>query len=324
MIWHHIHDGNAWQNSGMAEFTLTGLKIIQQVAATGSFSRAAEALGYTQSAISRQVAAMETAAGAPIFERGRRGVALTPAGQVLVRYAAEVLAGVAAAELELAGVRDRLAGRLTVGAFPAAAMALVPQAVAQVTSGHPGLAVNLEEASTPELLRRLRAGRLGVAVIGVGHGLPDYDLSELQQDTLLHGDLLVAVPDTHRFVGQTGITVSDLAHEQWIVGDGGAGEPQFGAWPTLHDPRIAHKARSWSTRMGLVAAGLGITVIPELALPALPAVVRAVAVSDSHWHGRAAVAVTRPRPSAQAAAVVAALKTQAAKLHRSRVQARDS
>ncbi|WP_217167842.1 LysR family transcriptional regulator [Streptomyces sp. AC512_CC834] len=299
----------------MAEFTLAGLRVVHQVAAAGSFTRAAEVLGYTQSAISRQVAATEAAAGAPIFDRRRRGVALTPAGQVLVRRAGEILADLAATELELAGLRDRLAGRLAVGSYPTAAMALVPRAMAEVTAGHPGLAVVVEEASTPALVRRLRTGRLEVAVIGVGHGLPDYDLSELRQTAVLQGDLLVVVPDTHRFAGHDRITVSDLAHEQWVAGDGAAGEPQFGAWPTLSDPHIAHTARGWSTRLGLVAAGLGITVIPDLALPALPRGVRAVAVTDSHWPGRATVVVTRPSPSAQAQAMVAALQNQAVSLH---------
>jgi DNA-binding transcriptional LysR family regulator len=295
----------------MSEFTVTGLRVVHQVAATGSFTRAAELLGYTQSAVSRQVAAMEAAAGAPIFDRGRRGVALTPAGQVLVRRATEILADIAATEHELAGLRDRLAGRLTIGAYPTAAMALVPRAMAQVASGHPGLALVLEEASTPVLLQRLRTGRLEVAVIGVGHGLPDYDLGELRQTTLLDGDLLVVVPDTHRFAGRDTVTVPDLAREHWIAGDGAAGEPQFGAWPTLSDPHIGHTARSWSTRLGLVAAGLGITVIPDLALPVLPKGVQAVAVADSHWPGRASVVVTRPRPSAQAQAMVTALQNQA-------------
>lgn len=298
----------------MAEFTLTGLRIVHQVATAGSFTRAAEILGYTQSAVSRQIAAMEAAAGAPLFDRSRRGVALTPAGQVLVRRAGEVLADLAATELELAGLRDRLAGRLAIGAYPTAAMALVPRAMAQVTSGHPGLAVVLDEAATPTLLRRLRAGRLDVAVIGIGQGLPDYDLSDLLQTAVLQGGLSIAVPDTHRFADRTTVTVPDLAQERWITGDGAAGEPQFGAWPTLADPHIAHTSRNWSTRLGLVAAGLGITVIPVQARPALPAGVRAIAVTDSRWAGRATLAVTRPHPSAQAHAMITALQDQAAAL----------
>ncbi|MFJ8863974.1 LysR family transcriptional regulator [Streptomyces sp. NPDC102451] len=296
----------------MAEFTLAALRVVHQVAVSGSFTRAAEVLGYTQSAVSRQVAAAEAAAGAPIFDRRPRGVELTPAGQVLVRRATEILADLAATELELAGLRDRLAGRLAIGSYPTAAMALVPKAMAEVTSGHPGLAVLLEEASTPALLRRLRAGRLDVAVIGVGHGLPDYDLSELKQAAVLQGDLLVVVPDGHRLVDHDRITTEDLANEPWIAGEGTAGEPQFGAWPTLPHPHIAHTARSWSTRLGLVAAGLGVTVIPALALPVLPRGVRALAVADSYWSGRATVVMTQLHPSARVQAMVTALQSQAA------------
>ena len=109
----------------MSELTLVGLRVVLEVARTGSFSAAAERLEYTQSAVSRQVAVTEKAAGAPLFERHARGVRLTAAGEVLVRHAGRVLDGVAAASQELAGLRDRLAGRLVVGGFPTATAALL-------------------------------------------------------------------------------------------------------------------------------------------------------------------------------------------------------
>jgi DNA-binding transcriptional LysR family regulator len=298
----------------MADFTLAGLRVVQQVAATGSFTRAAEALGYTQSAISRQVAAVEAAAGGPVFDRGRRGAVLTPAGQVLARHAAEILAGVGAAELELAGLRDRLAGRLTIGAFPTATTALVPRAIARLAAGHPGLAVVMQEAPSPALLRRLRTGRLDVAVVATGPGLPDWDLDGLRHIRLPRGGLFVVVSSAHRLAQHTSVTEAELAHERWIVGEGQPGDPQFGAWPTLTDPTIAHAARTWSTRLGLVAAGLGITVIPHLALPSLPATVRPLTVSDSTWPGREALIVTRPDPSPRARAMEQALTTEAKNL----------
>lgn len=297
----------------MAELTLVGLRVLREVAAAGSFTRAAEVLGYTQSAVSRQVALMEAAAGSPIFERGRRGVTLTPAGEVLARHAADVLAGLAAAEAELAGLRDRLAGRLSLGVFHIAGSALAPRAIARVTADHPGLAVRLTEGATPALLRQLRLGRLDIAVIGTGHGLPEPDLAGLRPTVLSQGTLMVAVPAGHRFRGS--VAEAELAGERWIAGEGGPDEPQFGAWPTLTDPHIAYTARSWSTRFGLVAAGCGLTSVPALALPALPAGVRAVAVADSGWPGRAAVAVTGPEPSPQARAMVAALRSVAQELH---------
>ena len=102
----------------MSELTLAGLRVVQEVAARGSFTAAADALGYTQSAVSRQVAAMERAAGARLFERLARGVRPTSAGKVLLRHGGQLLERVDAATLELGGLRDRLEGRLAVGAYP--------------------------------------------------------------------------------------------------------------------------------------------------------------------------------------------------------------
>jgi DNA-binding transcriptional LysR family regulator len=172
----------------------------------------------------------------------------------------------------------------------------------------------LTEAATPTLLRQVRAGRLDVAVIGAGDGLPDYDLEGLRRTTLTHGTLVVAVPAAHRFGDTT--TEAELAHEQWIVGEGEPGEPQFGAWPTLPEPRVATTVRSWSTRLGMVAAGLGITVVPALVRPALPAGVRPVRVLESDWPGRSTLSITRPDPTPQARAMITALHEEAAALSR--------
>lgn len=299
----------------MADLTLTGLRVVREVATTGSFTAAAEVLGYTQSAVSRQVALMEAATGAVLFERGARGVSPTPAGLVLVRRAAALLAGVEAAEVELAGLRDRLAGRLVVGSFPTAAAVLVPRALARLHERHPGLVTSLEEGSSPALLRQVRAGRVEVAVIGVGQGLPEHDLSGLTRDLLVEDDLRVAVPQDHRLAGQAQVGVDDLAGEVWVVGRGGRDDPQFGAWPTLADPRIGHAVRNWPTRLGMVAAGLGISLLPGVAADSAPAGVRVLRVVDEHWLGRAAVVVAPADRSRSATAMVGALKAQAASSH---------
>jgi len=298
--------------AGMTDMTLAGLRVVREVAATGSFTAAARALGYTQSSISRQVGVMEAAAGATLFQRGPRGVMLTPAGAVLGRHAAAILASVEAAGLELAGLSDRLAGRLAVGVFPTAGAVLVPRTLAHLVGQHPGLVVELEEASTPTLLRWLRAGRLEVAVIGVGHGLPDYDLDGLAQDMLPSDDLRIAVPDDHRLTRQRQVTAVDLAGEAWIVGREGRGDPQFGAWPTLAAPRIGYTVRGWPTRLGMVAAGLGIALLPGLAAASVPRGVRVLPVVDAEWSGRAAIVVTAQRRSPGATAMIDALKREAA------------
>lgn len=291
--------------------TLIGLRLIGEVAALGSFTAAAESLGYTQSAVSRQATAMEAAVGTPLFQREARGVSLTPAGFVLARHAVGILAGVEAAEDELAGLRDRLAGLITVGAFPTAAAVLVPRAIARLRTDHPGLVVVLKEGSSPTQLRRLRAGRIDVAVIGVGSGLQPYDLNGLRHEVLVKGDLCLAVPATHRFARRARVPVGELSAESWIVGVGAAGEPQFEAWPTLRNPHVAYAAREWPTRFGLVAAGLGICVLPELAAAAVPVGVAVVGVDDPGWLGRSTVAVTRTEPTAGASAAIHALHAEA-------------
>lgn len=292
----------------MAELTLTGLRVVSEVARAGSFSAAAERLGYTQSAVSRQVAAAEAAAGGPLFERHARGVHPTAAGEVLVRHARRVLDGIASATQELAGLRDRLAGRLVVGGYPTATAVLVPRAVARVVAAHPGLQVQLMEAGTPAQLQALRRGRLEVAVLATGEGLPAYDLDGLRRTELRSGlGVGVAVAGTHRLAGRAWVEPAELADQQWVVGARGGG-PEFGAWPGPAEPVIAFAARDWLTRLGLVAAGLGIALVPGVAAAALPRGVQWIPVRGvGDGLSRTAWAVTADDPGPAATAMVRAL-----------------
>ena len=292
----------------MTEVTVSGLRVVREIALSGSFTAAARLLGYSQPAISRQVAAMEAAAGYPLFIREPRGVRVSAAGAIVVEHAGRILAGVDALQQDLAVLGDRLAGRVKLGVFPAAMAVLAPRALALLRSEHPGLQVSLSEGATPSLLRQLRAGRLAVAVIGVGAGLPGYDLDGLTQQVVLAGHLRVAVPRGHRLAEAAVAPVAELAGETWIAGDDSGGDPQFGAWPTLAHPVITYSSRSWPARFGLVAAGLGICLVPEVAALSVPADVTTVGVEDPGWPGRMTVGVTRQRPSAEAAAVIDALR----------------
>jgi DNA-binding transcriptional LysR family regulator len=292
----------------MTEMTVSGLRVIREIALSGSFTAAARLLGYSQPAISRQVAAMEAAAGHPLFIREPRGVRVSAAGAIVVEQAGRILASVDALQQDLAALGDRLAGRVKLGVFPAAMAVLAPRVLALLHGRHPGLQVSLSEGATPSLLRQLRAGRLAVAVIGVGAGLPGYDLDGLTRQVVLASQLRVAVPRGHRLAEAAVVPVAELAGETWIAGDDSSGDPQFGAWPTLADPVISYTSRSWPARFGLVAAGLGICLVPEVAALSVPAGVTTVGVEDPGWPGRMTVAVTRERPGAEAAAVMDALR----------------
>jgi DNA-binding transcriptional LysR family regulator len=292
----------------MTEVTVSGLRVIREIALSGSFTATARLLGYSQPAISRQVAAMEAAAGHPLFIREPRGVRVSAAGAIVVEHAGRILASVDALQQDLTALGDRLAGRVKLGVFPAAMSVLAPRALALLRSRHPGLQVSLSEGATPSLLRQLRAGRLAVAVIGAGAGLPGYDLDGLTRQVVLASQLRVAVPHGHRLAEAAAVPVTELAGETWIVGDDSAGDPQFGAWPTLANPVISYTSRSWPARFGLVAAGLGICLVPEVAALSVPAGVATVGVEDPGWPGRMTVAVTRERSSAEAAALMDALR----------------
>jgi len=296
----------------MPELTLTGLRVMLEVAQRGSFTAAAEALGYTQSAVSRQIIATEAAVGAPLFERRARGVRPTQSGEALLRHARHVLAHVEAAELEIAGLRDRIAGRLAVGAYPTAAAALVPRAIARLQRAHPALTVSLWEAGSPAQLRRLRAGRIEMAVVAIGEDLPDYDFTGLRIEVVRTGrGMGVAVHAAHPLASRDEVHVDDLAQEAWIVGAGGEGEPQFGAWPTLEDPRVAYEARGWQTRLGLVAAGLGVSVLPGLAADTVPHGVKWLRVEDPALVlKRETVMVTTTEASAAARAMLQAMRDE--------------
>ena len=292
----------------MAELTLTGMRIVSEVAARGSLTSAARALGYTQSAISRQVALMEEAAVAPLFERRPRGVTPTARGRALLTHIHGILDRVEAANLALTQLEKTLVDRLTLGAFPTALSTLAPRALARMRVEHPAITVRLREGGSATQLRRLRAGRVDVAMIAVGAGL-DYDLDDLKPEVVFRGGALLVVGETHPLAGRSWVNVADLHGQSWIVGVADEGGPQFGPWPTLDsEATIAHAVRDWPARLGLVAAGLGVAVIPELLADALPAGVQAIPVDDPRPVRREVLAVTRPDRTPAEQALVDALR----------------
>jgi DNA-binding transcriptional LysR family regulator len=296
------------------ELTVTGMRVVHEVAARGSFTAAARALGYTQSAVSRQVNLTEQAAGTELFERLPRGVRPTAHGALLLRRIASILERIDSAMLEVEGLGATLTARLTLGAFPTALAALVPRALARVRTEHPAIRVKIHEGGTIAQLRRVRAGRTELAVIAAGGGL-EYDLDDLQVDLLMHGAPRLIVSAKHRFAERGWVNVTELRDEAWIVGEAERSGPQFGPWPTLdHEVTIAHSIRDWTARLGLVAAGLGVAVIPSLLTPALPPGLRAITVEDPRPFRREVLVVTLPDRSPSTQVVIDALHHEASHL----------
>ena len=140
------------------------LRVLRAVAATGSFSAAARELGCTQPAVSQQMKALETSAGTPLLIRTGREMRLTQAGEALVRHASGILAGLTAAEEEVAAIAGLRAGRVRLVSFPSGSSTLVPTALAALRAAHPGTRVSLVEAEPPRSVEMLREGDCDVAL----------------------------------------------------------------------------------------------------------------------------------------------------------------
>src|SRR5438270_8890666 len=140
------------------------MKVLREVAQRGSFSAAAEELGYTQPAISQQISALEREAGTRLLRRGARGVTLTDAGRALVEHSEAILTRLAAAEEELEAIAGLRGGRLRLASFPTAGATLVPLAIAMFSDRHPDVELSLIEAEPEDAISQLKAGEFDVAL----------------------------------------------------------------------------------------------------------------------------------------------------------------
>ena len=253
------------------------MKVLREVAAHGSFSAAADALSFTQSAVSQQVAALEREAGAKLLERGSRGVRLTDAGRALVSHADVILARIEDAEEELAALAGLRGGRLRIASFQSAGATLVPHAVKAFHDRHPKVELSMVEAEPDEAQQRLRSGDIDLALVYDFEPLPDTLGDDLELTPLIDDcyDAVLAVD--HPLAARKRIRLSDLAAEPWI-----ASSPQCGCRSitdrACHDAgfdlSVAFEADETMAAQALVAAGVGVTIFPRLALsPLHPGVV---------------------------------------------------
>ncbi len=289
------------------EVSSTNLRVLRQIAESGSFTAAAAQLGYTQSAVSRQAAALERSTGAALFERRPDGVRLTPAGLTLLRHGRTILDAVTAAEQELTGQVPR-AATVRLGVFLSAGAALLPTALTHLAATSPHISVMTREGTTPALTRALRAGSIDLAVLV---SRPPYrpldDASPLLRlETLDETGLVVAAPAAGAFAGRTAVHLNELVDVNWIATPSSAAEPLLGVWPGLPGrPRVVHSARDWLTKLQLVAAGLGVTTAPPFMARVMPRGVALLRVDGSEPEIRRLVLARLPGPPTPALTAVA-------------------
>ncbi len=247
---------------------VTRLSVLKEVAYRGSFSAAADALSYTQSAISQQVAALEAETGMALLERHPRGVSLTAAGQTLVGHTEGILARLEAAETSLAAIAGLRGGRLRVASFSTAGATLMPLAIATFRASYPEVELTLAEGEPEQIVPRLRAGELDLALLFEFAGE-----SPLQEDMtrteLLEDPLYLALPRAHPLAARTSLRLSDLAGEAWVQTSRSSPCARYvvrSCHAAGFEPNVAFESDDYQTVQGLVAAGVGVALIPELAL----------------------------------------------------------
>jgi DNA-binding transcriptional LysR family regulator len=246
------------------------LEVFRAVVRHGSMTVAARHLGYTQSAVSRQIATLEAEVGVRVLDRLPRGVALTEEGRTLLPHAEAVLDRLAAAQRGLDELRGLGSGRLRVGAFPTAVAALVPRALASFRGAYPDVALSLVEATTPALLERLVAGDADIVVVSSSPA-GSLDPGRFDLHHLLDEQLLVAVAREHRLARRRSVRLAELADDAFIVGSATAEDTLLRAsLPANFRPKIDIVAAEWTGKLGCVAAGLGVAFVPALAVRGTP------------------------------------------------------
>ena len=245
------------------------LRVLREVAARGSFSSAADALAYTQSAVSQQIAALEREAGTTLVERGARGVRLTEAGRALVGHADAILARLADAEAELEAIAGLRAGRLRLASFPTASATIAPRAIARFRARHPAVELSLEPAEPDEGLARLRSGDVDIALVIEAPGCTIED-GATERIRLLDDPMYVCLPAGHRHATKARLRLTDLADEPWILGSTSACPDTAillrACQAAGFEPRIAFHSDDYLAIQGFVAAGVGVALMPDLAL----------------------------------------------------------
>jgi DNA-binding transcriptional LysR family regulator len=250
----------------MKEWDLRKLQILRALHDTGTVTAAAGALRMTPSAVSQQLAALSKQMGVPVIEARGRGVRLTGAAHVLLRHSEVVFAQLEQAGAELDGYARGDAGLVRIGTIATAITRLVVPAAGLLRRSAPGITLSVREAEAAEVFERLAAGEVDIAV-SLAVDAPTARDPRFVVSALLTDPLDIALPRGHPMAAVPGLRLARLAEEPWIFGSGGP-------WRDItltacadagFVPEQAHAAADWPAIFSLVAAGLGIALVPRMA-----------------------------------------------------------
>jgi DNA-binding transcriptional LysR family regulator len=246
------------------------MRVLREVAVRGSFSAAAEALSFTQSAISQQIAALERETGTTLVQRNARGVRLTEAGEALVRHAEAILARLGEAEAELEALAGLRGGRLRLASFESAAATLMPLAIAGFRARHPGIELSMVMGEPDDTLPLLKSGELDL-VLGFDSRVRD-EVDGIARAHLIRDPMFLVMPRDHPLAHKRNVRIADLADDPWIAGNYDCECNRLitrACAVAGFEPRIAFQTDDYTAMQGFVAAGVGVSLIAELGLTSI-------------------------------------------------------
>jgi DNA-binding transcriptional LysR family regulator len=244
------------------------LRVLVEVARQGSFSAAAETLGYTQPAVSRQIATLEAEVGAQLVRRVPQGAVLTDAGRLLVDRAKAILVNLAGAEEELRQLAGLEGGRLRLGSFASAAAAIMPLAVARFRELHPAVALEITMADPIDSLPRLRSGELDLALSHEDFDQGGDAAAGIELIHLFDDPMYVVMPARHPLADASALDLPSFAQEPWMLATTDTCPDSRLFLRACHaagfEPQIAFQNDDYQAIIGLVAAGVGVALIPDM------------------------------------------------------------
>lgn len=254
--------------------------MLREVARRGSFSGAAEALGYTQPAISRHVALLERETGATLLERRPGGIRLTDAGALLVAHTDAILARLHDAEEELDELLGLRAGSLRMSTLTSAAATIVPLAIGEFRARLPDVELSVSMVDPNRVLPQLRGGEVDLALCNDESFL---ELPDVDGVVLFEEPMLIALPRGHPRAARKRVRLAELAGESWMLGTHDAC-PDAGRFigacrEAGFDPDIAFHNDDYTAVLGFVAAGVGVAPVPEMVARTAPDGVRICALA---------------------------------------------
>lgn len=244
------------------------LRYVVAVAKTGNFSRAAERCHVAQPSLSQQIQKLEDELGQRLFNRLKRGVKLTEAGESFLPRALRILEEVEAARREAEDTQALVRGTVTVGALPTIAPYLLPSVIARFSDKYPGIEVVVQEDTTARLLKLATAFEVDMAIMS----LP-IDESGIEVEKLFSEELVLAVPLNHALAKKKSVKVADLEDERFILMKEGhcLGDQVLGFCNRRNfQPNVSCRSAQMETVQALVATGLGISLVPQMALDSGP------------------------------------------------------